>query len=172
MNISALGWRRGAMGHGGRAEARRSAKIRTVGLRCPYPGPLRRRRHNNSTNKLSWMCWPAQREAFDCVINLVNQRRLGSTRDLKAMTMTKKFFLACAAAAVASITLGGIVSEASAGGRVLPGGTVTNKPIVHNTVTLRNCQGRRIPGRSLGNSKGQRVCNRTPGGLLSCRVIN
>jgi hypothetical protein len=86
---------------------------------------------------------------------------------------SRTFFIACAAAAVASMTLGGIVNEASAGGRVvahgrvLPPGTVTNKPIVHNTLTLRNAQGQRIPGRALGREPGQRWCNRV-GTSLRC----
>lgn len=88
------------------------------------------------------------------------------------MIMTRKIFLACAAAAVASVALGGIASEASAGGRVLSGNVVTNKPVVHNTVTLRDAQGHRIPGRSLNRTTGRLLCTRLPSGGQRCQRVN
>ncbi len=63
-------------------------------------------------------------------------------------------------------------NQASSHGVVVSGNLVTNKPIVHNTVTLRDANGNRIPGRSLGKSAGQMLCNRTPGGSLQCTKIN
>jgi hypothetical protein len=81
--------------------------------------------------------------------------------------------LPIAAIAIAGLTLGGFAGEAAAGGRVLSGNVVTNKPIVqYNGPTLRNAQGHRIPGRALGRTPGQMYCYHTAGGSQRCTRIN
>lgn len=75
----------------------------------------------------------------------------------------------CAVAAVGF----GSAMEASARGRVLSSGTVTNRPVVRYTgPTLRNAQGHRIPGRALGRSRGQLLCTRTPSGGQVCKRVS
>ena len=89
------------------------------------------------------------------------------------MRNSKQILIACLVAAVSAVTFAGMTNDASARGRVLSGNVVTRKPIVRYTgPTLRNAQGHRIPGRSLGRTKGQLLCNRTPSGGQVCRRVS
>jgi hypothetical protein len=88
------------------------------------------------------------------------------------MTQFRTLFVVGVTAAVASFAFGGASTEASAGARVLSGNVVTTRPINKNAPTLRNAQGHRITGRSLGKTPGQQLCQKMPAGGYTCARVS